>query len=581
MILDKVRLSVKKTYTPDSFNKKILFIKLIFGFLFLLVFVRSLELQIFKTRELDQIAIKQYQRFKKLQTQRGSIYDTNGKILASSIPYYSVFILNKQIEDQALTIEKLAALLPESKEKIAAKIYSNKKFVWLKKLFDFELKTKIDNLELAGIHVVQDFRRYYPMENLAAHVLGFVGYDSQGLEGIEYKYNKHLLKSKNTVNKKLERGKIFEGGNIFLTIDENIQYFLEKELKKYAEKLDASHVQAIVMETKTASILGMANYPDYNPNNFLDYSSNNYLNRSVSAAYEPGSTFKIITIASALSEKVINTNQKIYCEDGSYFIGGSIIKDTQPYSYLTPQAILQKSSNICILKIGRLLSNKKFYQYIRKFGFGQKTNIELPGEIRGVVHDYKKWTSLDSATISYGHSILVTPIQLISAINTIANDGVFIEPRIIKSAQDALGREIKILDSKKHRVVNRAVARKIRQMLISVTQKGGTGYLANISGINIAGKTGTARKYSKELKGYSKENHILSFAAMLPAEEPQLTILVILDDPKKSKKTSYSAAPLFKKIAKSAILYYGISYDNQKKWSSQKNKEISSISDLK
>ena len=429
MILDNIR-HTKKNLSSRSFDKKIWIIKGFFFLIFFLILTRSLELQIFQTNELDQMAINQYQRFKKLQTQRGSIYDSKGEILSSSVPYYSAFILTKQLKNRRDTIEKLTHILPQTSEEISKKIYSKKKFIWLDKLFHYEQKKKIENLNIVGVHVVQDFRRYYPLENSASHVLGFVGYGSQGLEGLEYRFNKHLLNFKGSVNAEKTRGKVFEGGKIFLTIDENIQYFAEKELKNQVEKMQATRGQVIVMESKTASILAMANYPNYNPNHFSDYSVNTYLNRAVNAAYEPGSTFKVITLAAALEEKLINPQQKIYCEEGSFFIGGSTIRDIKPYAYLKLHEVLQKSSNICALKIGRLIKNKKFHQYILDFGFGEKTNIELPGEIKGVVHNYTKWSNLDKAVISYGHSISVTPIQLISAINAIANGGMYISPTI-------------------------------------------------------------------------------------------------------------------------------------------------------
>ena len=555
MILDNIRDTKKKISLSPA--RKTWITKCFFFLIFLLILTRSLELQIFKTNELDKMAISQYQRFKKLQTQRGSIYDSKGQLLSSSIPYYSAFILIKQLEDKQNTIEELSRVLPQTAEEIYRKIYSGKKFVWLEKLFHFEQKKIIEDLKLAGVHVVQDFQRYYPLENLASHVLGFVGYGSQGLEGLEYRFNNHLLDVKGDTNSEKIKGKVFEGGKIFLTIDENIQYFAEKALKNQVEKLQAVRGQVIVMESKTASILAMANYPNYNPNHFADYSVYNYFNQSVNAVYEPGSTFKIITLAAALEEKLITPQQKIYCEEGSFFIGGSIIRDVKPYAHLKLHEVLQKSSNICALKIGRLIKNKKFYQYIRDFGFGEKTNIELPGEIRGAVHNYKKWSNLDKAVISYGHSISVTPIQLISAINTIANNGMYISPTIIRQTQNALNNSVKLPKQKKKRVVSKNTAQILREMMVSVTQKGGTGYLANIPNIEIAAKTGTARKYDKEQKQYSTESHILSFVGFFPAKNPQLTILVILDDPKE-KGLNRSAAPLFKQVAKAAIRHYEI-----------------------
>ena len=566
MILEKIRKIEKNTTTNKYFFvTRITIVKYFLFFAFLLVLARSVELQIFQSKKLDQIAIKQYQNFKNLQIQRGKIFDSRGNILSTSIPYYSVFVLPKQIKNPALAIKKLAKVLEESEEQIAKKINSQKKFIWIKKFFDANLKKNLDNLQITGVHVVRDFKRYYPLKDFAAHILGFVGYDSKGLEGIEYKYNDHLLK-KNTVT---SANKTYEGGSIFLSIDENIQYFAQKNLAKYAKKYQALYGQVIVMESKTAAILAMANYPNYDPNNFLNYQNSIYFNRAVNAAYEPGSTFKIITIAAALEENLISANQKIYCEQGSIFIGGSIIRDSSPHSYLTLQQILQKSSNICALKIGRRLTQKKFYQYIQNFGFGKKTAIELPGEIRGIVKDYKKWSLLDLAVISYGHSISVTPIQLISAVNTIANDGVYIAPTVISKIENSLHDNIPLLSKKHKRVISVKTARIIKKMLVSVTEKGGTGSAAKILGIDVAGKTGTTKKYDKQLKKYSDEKHTLSFVGFFPAQDPELTILVILDEPQRNQD-HYSAAPLFKEIATNAIRYHRLANDYEKKWAIKK-----------
>ena len=376
------------------------------------------------------------------------------------------------------------------------------------------------------------------------------------IEIIFFDKNRKLLCSKMQTKEFLEETlthQTTEKTKIFHTFYKEKKYLLAA-----TEKIETTRGQVIVMESKTASILAMANYPNYNPNYFSDYSTKTYLNWAVNSAYEPGSTFKVITLAAALEEKLINPQQKIYCEEGYFFIGGSIIRDVKPYSHLKLHEVLQKSSNICALKVGRLIDNKKFHQYILDFGFGKKTNIELPGEVKGVVHDYKKWSNLDKAVISYGHSISVTPIQLISAINTIANDGMYISPTIIRQTQNALNNYIKLPEQIKKKVISKKTSQILSKMMVSVTQKGGTGYLANIPNIEIAAKTGTARKYDKEQGQYSTESHILSFVGFLPAEKPQLTILVILDDPQKIAGVNRSAAPLFKSVAKAAIRHYGV-----------------------
>ena len=458
MILEKIRNQpthsrLKSPIQPkkNSYSPKyrILIIQYFLFFAFLIVLVRSLELQIFQTKKLDKIAIQQYQNFKNLNTQRGKILDAKGNVLSFSLPFYSAFVLTRQIKDP-YAAEKIASVLDLDTEEISNKITSNKKFVWIKKFFDKDLKKKLETLGLEGFHIIQDFKREYPLNNFASHVLGFVGFNSKGLEGLEYKYNNHLLKKKiNTKDYESFTGEVYEGRNIFITIDENIQYFTQKKLEEYVKKHQALYGQAIVMESKTANILAMANYPTYNPNKYFEYNNSVYFNRAITANYEPGSTFKIITVASALEEKLIQPQQKIYCEEGSIFIGGSYIRDARAYAYLTPEETLKKSSNICALKIGRRLSRKKFHQYIKKFGFGEKTNIELPGESLGLVRDYKKWSLLDLAVTSYGHSISVTPIQLISAVNVIANDGVYLSPTIIHKIENAIKEEVSTKKKKK------------------------------------------------------------------------------------------------------------------------------------
>ena len=573
MLLEKIRSVEVKDKDKDIITSNIIcirynIIKYFLFLIFLIILVRSLELQIFQSKKLDKIAIQQYQNFKNLETQRGKILDSKGNILSFSIPYYSAFILTKQIKDKQIATVEIAKVLGEEPQKLAKKIYSSQKFIWIKKFFNVDLKKKLENLKIEGVHIVRDFQRQYPLENFASHILGFVGHDSKGLEGIEYKYNKHLLQKelKNVSGNESFSGKIYEGRNIFLTIDENIQYFTQKKLSEYAQKYQTKYAQAIVMDTKTATILALANYPSYNPNNFKEYDNNIYFNRVVNASYEPGSTFKVITMAAALEEKVITENQEIYCEQGSIFIGGSVINDPSPQGYLTPEKILQKSSNICALKIGRRLAAKKFYQYIKKFGFGEKTGIELPGEAKGSVRDYKKWSLLDLVTTSYGHSISVTPIQLISAVNVIANDGIYLSPSIVQKMENALQDEVSDSKRTSQRVISSQTAKIMRKILVSVTEIGGTGRSAKILGIDIGGKTGTTKKYDKELKNYSEKKHILSFVGFFPAQKPELTILVILDEPQNNSTKVYSAAPLFKEIATHAIRYWRLSDSYEKKW---------------
>ncbi len=352
------------------------------------------------------------------------------------------------------------------------------------------------------------------------------------------------------------RLKTLSGGSLYLTIDSKIQYFAEQELKKAIFAMEAKNGVAIVMESKTGNILSMANIPDYDPNNFDRYDSSRYFNRAVTATYEPGSTFKVITIASALDSKTIQRESIFYCEEGEYQIQDRVIHDVAKYGWLPLEKIIQKSSNICAAKIGQRIPRPIFYRAIREFGFGTKTGISLPGEVSGKVHNYQDWSDTDVATMSFGHTISATPIQVITAINTIAAGGVLVKPRIIKSALKSDGSEVFRANNKGEQIINQNTAKIMKTFMVSVTKPGGTGSLARIKGVSVAGKTGTSRKFDQRKREYSKTNHISSFIGFFPAEDPQITILVVIDEPQKKYLHSKGAAPVFRKIAEHVIRFY-------------------------
>jgi cell division protein FtsI (penicillin-binding protein 3) len=416
-------------------------------------------------------------------------------------------------------------------------------------------------MSLPGVHFLKEYQRFYPMGNLAAHVIGFSGIDSQGLEGIEYSFNIHLMDNSGLSGfwsylYKNPDPITFSGGSLHLTIQSKLQYYAEKELRKAVYASGANNGVAIIMESQTGDILAMVNIPDYDPNNFDRYDSSRYFNRAVNATYEPGSTFKVITVATALENKVIEKDSIFFCEEGEYQIQDRVIHDVAKYGWLPLEKIIQKSSNICAAKIGQRIPKSIFYKYIRDFGFGTITGIDLPGEVSGKVYNYQSWSDTDVATMSFGHSIAATPIQVITAINAVATGGYLIQPKIIQSAFKADGTRIFQKQTKGRQVIKKETADLLKSFMESVVHPGGTGYLARLEGTSVAGKTGTSRKFDQRKQEYSKTNNISSFIGFFPAEEPLLTILVIIDEPQHQYLGTKSAAPVFKKIAEHALRLY-------------------------
>ena len=527
---------------------------------------------------LDIRAEMQHSQTMSVKLQRGPILDNEGKILTVSLPMASIFAIPAEIENPAENARQLSKILNYPEERIFGKLVSDSNFVWILRHPKPAISQKVKELRLPGIYQIKEYQRFYPLKNHASQLIGFSGIDSQGLEGLEYQYDQHLMANSDRrsvwslIYDSLGLNEIL-GGSLELTINTKLQYYTEKELEKVQRFTNAKHVVAIVMESQTGNILSIASLPDYDPNNFEKYEQATYFNRAVSASYEPGSTFKIITISSALENGVVTNDAIFNCENGKYQIQDRFIHDVTPYGLLPLEKIIQKSSNICAAKIGQLIPKPIFYRMIREFGFGSKTGISLPGEATGTVFPYEKWSDTDVATISYGHSISATPIQMITAINTIATGGIFLNPNVIKEAKTANGRRVQLAERRKKRILKEEVAERVKSFMIAVVQEGGTGVLAKIKGTTVAGKTGTSRKFNPKTQEYSSKNHILSFIGFLPAENPKLTILVMIDEPQRKYLGSTTAAPVFKKIAEHALLLYPGQFPINNKEEAEKSRE--------
>lgn len=540
----------------------------LFAVLFLAVMGRAFYLQVLDSDRLQKLAEKQHQRAIPLTPDRGTIYDRTGAPLAVSVEMDSCFAEPRNISDPASTAKKLASLVHLPAEELRKKLTGNRGFVWLQRRMTPEEAQKIKDLDIEGIGFVKETQRFYPTAEIASHVLGFTGLDPNGLEGIELKYDSTIMGNtgymvterdalgRDIALKKVVVKKASKGGNVHLTLDKNIQYLAEKELSKAVITSRARAGMAVVMDPQTGKILAMANYPTFNPNAHEKYSNNELRNRAVCDSFEPGSTFKVFLLAASLEEGIIRPTDGLNCENGSYAIGGRVIHDTHRYGYLKVGDILKYSSNIGAAKIGSRLGSERLYSYLREFGFGERTGIDLPGETSGYLRDRKQWFGVDLATIAFGQGVSATVLQQCAAISAIANGGVIMKPYIVEKITSEAGDVLQEFSpTARRRVISPNVAKLVSGMMESVTAAGGTGTNAAVEGYRVAGKTGTAQKVDPVTKGYSVDKRTASFLGFVPADNPRLTIMVVIDEPKTSSYGGVVAAPAFREIARQTLCY--------------------------
>jgi cell division protein FtsI (penicillin-binding protein 3) len=547
---------------------RIRFVGGFFAVFFILVAARAFYLQIVKNEEWVKRAGRQHHKMVPLTPARGTIYDSTGASLAVSIEMESCFAEPDEIEDIGGTAGKLAPLLNLTREQLEKKMSSSKSFVWIQRQMTPDLTQKVKALKLRGIGFVKETRRFYPNSEMAAHVVGFTGLDPEGLEGIELKYNSLILGNTGflvTERDALGRDvapqgvvikKSSRGASIVLTLDKNVQYIAEKELAKAVHDSGAKAGIALVMDPQTGRVLAMANYPTFNPNAFRNFPAQCLRNRAIADSFEPGSTLKVFLISAAIEERVVSPDNSFNCENGNYTIGGRTIHDTHRYGTLRVSEILKYSSNIGAAKIGGLLGQQRLYKYLKNYGFGDRAGIELPGEVSGYVRDKGRWQGIDLATISFGQGISVSALQLASAVSAVANGGNLMKPYLVERITDNDGNLIRQSSPQLlRRVISPDTARKMARMMEGVTDEGGTGIKATVPGFRVAGKTGTAQKVDPNTRCYSATKRTASFIGFLPAEQPKLTILVVIDEPKTSTYGGIVAAPAFSAIALQSLCY--------------------------
>lgn len=556
--------------SPEKWARvRIMMIGTVFGLLFLTVVGRAFYLQILQHEELVKKADKQHRHRIELTPARGSILDRNGTPLAESIHMDSCYAEPRRIKDPEGTAAVLAPILGVSKRELSTRLSVNKSFIWVERWLSPETATRIKNMKLPGIGFAPESKRFYPNLETAAHVIGFTGRDPNGLEGIELKYDSTILGNtgymiterdalgrniaiKSTVIKDSSPGK-----NVVLTLDKTIQFIAEKELAKAVTESSAKAGMALVMESDTGRVLAMANYPTFNPNAYSRYSLAQLRNHVVVDSFEPGSTFKVFTIAAALDAGLIKANDIYNCENGVYRVADKIIHDDHPHSRLTVSEIIKYSSNIGAAKIGCKMGEGRLSTYLRNFGIGGRTGIDLPGESPGILK--RHWYTLDTANISFGQGVTLSTIQLVAGISAIANGGNLMKPYLVERILDDSGREIQKFEPQLvRRVVSPATSQLVTKMMETVTGEGGTGTKAAVDGFRVAGKTGTAQKVDPVTHTYSRGKRIGSFVGFVPADKPKLTIAVIIDEPQGIKYGGVVAAPAFRGIAQNTLAYLKI-----------------------
>lgn len=545
----------------------------------LLVF-RGLQIQLYPSRNLDQASQKQYQRIVKLYSKRGDIFDRNGQELAISVPAASLFADPLLIKKPRQLAKKLSQILPLSQETIFKKITKkNSRFVWVQRLLDESVRKKILVLEEKGLGFKDEFKRIYPSKNLLGHSIGFVGADGHGLEGVEARYDARLSAEEKVMNLPkdargrflVEDGWLFmqnrDGEDIYLTIDADLQYYVEQELKKSIDYHKAEAGWAIVMNPKTAEILAMTSMPDFDINRAGHANKESRRNRLLTDMYEPGSTMKTLFLAGALKNGIIQSNSVIDTSTGQIEIDHRVIRESDAhhvFSKLTTTEVLANSSNVGVSKISLKMKDQLIYDTYRQFGFGEKTGIDIPGESKGLFAT-PPWRDHHKANISFGHGIAVTALQMANAYAAIANGGILQRPVITKSPKDMteeLAREPTRENTESReirRVLTEKEAERMKMMLVAATADNATGKSARVKGFPVAGKTGTAQKVDPNGRGYLKGQYISSFIGFLPANDPEFLIYVVLDNPRDNGYYgSETAAPVFAKIAQYAINKRGL-----------------------
>ena len=536
------------------------------------VFGRLGYLQLVRHSDYLARAQRQQQRTIEITPKRGAIYDRNMHPLAMSVPVESAFAVPAEIgENKAMAARLLSGVLGVPRDVLEARFESGGSFVWVLRKLPPDKAEAVRQLNLKGVYLQSENQRYYPKRDLAAHVLGFVDLDEKGLGGIEYELDSAIRgKSEKIVVMADARQRWFDGGaaqkdqgaNVVLTIDEKVQYIAERELARAISETHALAGTVIVQNPNNGALLALANWPKFNPNSPNDGKPEGRMNRAVSAIYEPGSTFKLITLAAAFDQNLTRPEEVFDCENGAVYVAGHRIRDHKPFGLLTVANVLALSSDVGAIKIALRVGAPKFYDYIRAFGFGQQTGVDLPGESRGLLRKLENWTPVSIGSISMGQEVGVTPLQLVTAVSAIANGGTLYRPHVVAEVRRGAGPLALAAPTagEPKEVIRPETAATLRRLMEGVILNG-TGPKARLDGWTAAGKTGSAQKIDPATGRYSPTQLIASFTGFAPINEPAVTILVSLDSPVGQHEGGQVAAPVFKRIAEQVLPYLDVPRD--------------------
>lgn len=559
-----------------GFRPRLLFVVALLAAGGLVLAGRALDLQVLQHNRLASLAQRQTQRTIRLDGRRGPVYDRNGEPLALSVKADSFYAHPQQVIEPALTAFRLARVLDLDADALQRRLNTTAAFVWIKRHVTPRESEAVRAMHLPGIGVTQEYTRVYPARTMAGPLLGFTGVDTQGLEGLEYAYDSYLkgaegyrVIDRDALGRTVLTGAdAFPtgGGSIRLTVDTGVQFIAEQELRRAVTESEAALGVVVVLHSRTGEILAMAHAPDFNPNDYLAFDKETYFDRAVTSGYEPGSTMKVITAAVALQEGLVKPDTLFFCENGKWEHYDSQIHDTEPHGWLGLDGVIRVSSNICAAKIGLLIPAGVFHTYLQRFGFGNRLGLftsadgrRLAGEAEGYLPPVEKWTPVDHAAISFGHGILTSPLQMVAAVNTIATGGEYVLPRLVLEVR---GPDGGIVERNRYpaarRVIDARTAHIVRELMKAVIGKDGTGWRAAVPGYVVAGKTGTTEVYDIKARGYSKTKQIASFVGFVPADDPELTILVMIERPKKGRYGGVVAAPVFSRIARRALPLLGV-----------------------
>ena len=562
-----------KTAEKKYLRFRVACVGFIFGLFLAVICGKAAYLQIYHGPWLSDMAAGQYEASVRSSGKRGTIYDRKMSELAVSIPVTSIAAYPKRLTNPTKVAASLAKPLKINRRALNKRLRSKKSFVWIKRQATPREVEQIKKLNIEGIGFIPEYNRFYPQKTLAAQVIGFTGVDGEGLEGVEHYYNRSL---KGTTSERtflrdafghriVSDDKVtpdFSGQNLILTIDQSIQFIAEKTLKDTVKEYEAKGGVVIVMEPKTGAILAMAQYPEFNPNAYRKFKTDHWRNKAITDAIEPGSTLKIFSATAAIESGGLSPHTIFFCENGSYRIGRKVVRDIKAHGWLSLQQIIKYSSNIGVIKLSEDVGAEPLYKTLKQFGFGSKTGFDAPGETPGSLTHYRKWRRMDTSAIAFGYGVAVSPLQLITAVSAIANGGVLVQPYLVSHITDQDNQIIKSFASRKmQRVISQGTSKKIRNILKTVVSEGGTGSRAAIDGYSVCGKTGTAKKLGAD-GTYSTKNYVASFIGFAPAENPAISVLVIIDEPQTEYYGGIVSAPAFRQIAQETLNYLNIHPDS-------------------